>query len=259
MTEGRHLEKILVNRLYGAVAEAWLATSQRDPARVLRVLHPLLELNDQDGAEEPGVLDWRDLLSDAYLAVGEPERAPAVLAPFERRALARALDMSLVRVFRAKANLLAAHQDHPGAAAAFERGLRHADRAGVPFDRARLELDYGCFLRRHGSRNAAGDQLTAAHQVFSRLSALPYLERCHQELAACGRAPRRKPQGGGLTVRELAVARLVATGRSNQQVGRELLLSVKTVEYHLGHVFAKLGVTNRAELAARFAADDDPS
>ncbi|MFG3438825.1 AAA family ATPase [Nonomuraea sp. NPDC047897] len=258
LSEGRRLEKIAANRLYQGVAEAWLATSQGDPARVLRVLHPLLDLTDRGGVDEPGVMDWRDLLSDAHLAVGEPDCAQAVLAPFERRALERARDVSLVRVFRAKGNLLAAGEDLTGAAEAFERGLRHAARAGVPFDRARLELDFGCFLRRRGSRSAAAARLTAAHHVFAALGATPFLERCDRELAACGLAPRRGPRSGDLTARELAVARLVATGRSNQQVGRELLVSVKTVEYHLGHVFTKLGVTNRAELAARFAPGGDP-
>lgn len=259
VSEGwRTVREITASRFYVAVAEAWLATSRGDPARVLRVLLPLRELAPLDGLEEPGVLDWRDLLSDAQLALGEVNLAQDCLEPFEQRALARGHDLSLIRVCRAKGNLLAVGKDLAAAAAAFERGLRHAGRAHVPFDTARLGLDYGCFLRRHGSRNAAAERLEAAQRIFDMLRAAPYQERCERELAACGRVARGRQRTWDLTTRELAVAKLVATGLSNQQVGRELMLSVKTVEYHLGHVFAKLGVTNRAELAARFAAGDGP-
>ncbi|MEU4407098.1 AAA family ATPase [Streptosporangium sp. NPDC023963] len=250
----RTVGEIAASRFYVAVAEAWLATSRGDPARVLRVLLPLHEAAPQDGFEEPGVLDWRDLLSDAQLALGKVRQAQDSLAPFEQRALARGHDLSLTRVYRAKGNLLAAQKDLVGATAAFEQGLRHAGRARVPFDTAHLGFDHGRFLRRHGSRKAAAERLEAAQRIFDTLRATPYLERCEHELAACGRVARDRQHKWGLTVRELAVAKLVATGLSNQQVGRELMLSVKTVEYHLGHIFAKLGVTSRAELAAQFAA-----
>lgn len=255
VSEGwRAVGEITASRFYVAVAEAWLATSRGDPARVLRVLLPLFELTPQDGLEEPGVLDWRDLLSDAHLALGEVSLAQDCLESFEQRALARGREPSLTRVCRAKGNLLAVRKDLAAAADAFERGLRHAGRARVPFDTAHLGLDYGCFLRRHGSRKAAAARLEAAKRIFDTLRALPYLERCARELAACGRVARGPQHKWDLTARELAVAKLVATGLSNQQVGRELMLSVKTIEYHLGHVFAKSGVTNRAELAAQFAA-----
>ena len=55
-----------------------------------------------------------------------------------------------------------------------------------------------------------------------------------------------------LTAQELAVARLVAVGMSNRQVASELFISIKTVQFHLTHVYAKLGVSSRAELAAQF-------
>jgi DNA-binding CsgD family transcriptional regulator len=58
----------------------------------------------------------------------------------------------------------------------------------------------------------------------------------------------------GLTAREQAVAALVATGRSNREVGAELYLSTKAIEYHLGNIFAKLGVRSRHQLAARLGA-----
>ncbi|MFG2001136.1 AAA family ATPase [Spirillospora sp. NPDC048911] len=246
--------EILASRFYVAVAEGWLSASRGDSDRVLRVLLPILDLGARNGIDEPGSLDWRDLLSDALLSAGEIGKAEQILEPFERRALDRGRHMSLVRVWRAKGNLLAARQDFSGAAEAFERGVREAQRSPVPFDKAWLDLDYGCFLRRHGSRNAAAERLETAQRTFATLRASPYLERCGRELAACGGAAGMTSRPWNLTAREQAVARLVATGKSNQRTARELMLSVKTIEYHLGHVYAKLGVTNRAELAARFAA-----
>jgi DNA-binding NarL/FixJ family response regulator len=91
--------------------------------------------------------------------------------------------------------------------------------------------------------------------TFTTLGARPFAERCQRELAACGvsRAPAAVTGGQPLTPQELAVARLVAEGLTNRQVASELVVSVKTVEFHLGRVFAKLGLRTRAQLAAYVA------
>jgi DNA-binding NarL/FixJ family response regulator len=125
----------------------------------------------------------------------------------------------------------------------------------MPFTQARLQLCYGAFLRRSGKRGTAAQHLDAARETMMRLEARPYLKRCDQELAACGRTPAemRLAPSLGLTPQEHAVARLVTKGLTNRQVARELILSVKTVEYHLGHVYTKLGVTSRIALANKLA------
>lgn len=254
----RHLEQgrlvsggLVGSRVHLAVGEAWLAVSRGDAERVVRALEPLLPA-EWGMPDEPGVLDWRDLLSDAYVALGSPGRAREALAPFEREALARGRKGPLARVHRARGVLLAATGEPSAAARSFELGLACAAGAGTPFEQARLDLDYGRFLRRRGSRRLAAERLEAAHRVFAGLRAAPFLECCTEELEACGRTVADTGRPWNLTARELAVARLVAAGESNRQVGRRLMLSVKTVEYHLGHVFAKLGVRNRTELACRF-------
>ena len=91
-----------------------------------------------------------------------------------------------------------------------------------------------------------------ARADFQQLGARPFVQRIDQELAACGLtpAPRSSLTASTLTPQEVAVARLVASGRTNREVAGELALSVKTVEYHLGHVFTKLGVASRSQLAA---------
>lgn len=84
------------------------------------------------------------------------------------------------------------------------------------------------------------------------MGAVPFLDRCERELSACGLAPGRRDQShrARLSPQELAVATLVASGMSNPQVAAELIVSVKTIEFHLGNVYAKLGVSSRNQLAA---------
>ena len=85
-----------------------------------------------------------------------------------------------------------------------------------------------------------------------RLQAVPFLDRCGDELTACGLHPARRILGATpLSPREQSVVRLVARGLTNRQIAAELVISVKTVEVHLGHIFAKLEVSTRTQLAAK--------
>ena len=94
-----------------------------------------------------------------------------------------------------------------------------------------------------------------------RLGAVPFLADCDAELEACGlRAP--KASAGNmlaLTPREEVVARLVASGLSNREVAAQLYVSAKAIEYHLGHIYAKLGVTSRRHLAKKIGHEEPGS
>ena len=125
----------------------------------------------------------------------------------------------------------------------------------LPFQQALVELAYGQVLRR--GRSAARGRRpsqSAARELLAGLRARPYLERCERELRGSGLAPAKRSSfdPSRLTAQELAVARLVAVGMSNRQVASELFVSIKTVQFHLTHIYAKLGVGSRAELAAQF-------
>jgi DNA-binding CsgD family transcriptional regulator len=91
------------------------------------------------------------------------------------------------------------------------------------------------------------------------MGAAPWATRCARELDACGLRPRRRTRGtplagdAALTAQERLVAHLVAGGRTNREVAAELVITTKTVEHHLGRVYAKLGLRSRSELAARLA------
>jgi DNA-binding NarL/FixJ family response regulator len=120
-----------------------------------------------------------------------------------------------------------------------------------------VRLSYGTFLRRSGRRREAAGELEAAHRTFQRLQATPYLERCARELSGCGRVTVRRRNAGHpvLTAQELTVARLAVRGMTNRQIARELVLSVKTIEYHLSNSYTKLGITSRMGLIEQLAPD----
>ena len=100
--------------------------------------------------------------------------------------------------------------------------------------------------------------LVAAQGRLSAVGARPAAQRCEQELAACGLAPsaRKSRDYTALTPQESAVARLVVSGMTNREVAEELMLSTKTVEFHLSNIYTKLGVRSRSELRARARANE---
>ncbi|GAB4584037.1 LuxR C-terminal-related transcriptional regulator [Nocardia sp. IFM 10818] len=132
--------------------------------------------------------------------------------------------------------------------------LHHAQ-SEFAFDRARTELLYGEWLRRHQRRAEARTHLRAAAETLRRLGALPWAERAEGELRATGETRTTAPTVdvlGRLTPQELQTAQLAATGLSNKDIGAQLFLSPRTVGYHLSNAYPKLGITSRRELAAVF-------
>jgi DNA-binding CsgD family transcriptional regulator len=133
----------------------------------------------------------------------------------------------------------------------FERALQLDDERPMPFERARTLLAYGRRLHRVGRRAEARKPLHVAVASFERLGAAPWLASAAAELRAAG-GRRRSATGSRdqLTVSERRVAATVARGLTNREVAAELFLSPKTVEFHLGQIYRKLGVRSRTQLAA---------
>jgi len=126
-----------------------------------------------------------------------------------------------------------------------------------PFEEARTRLLYGEFLRRNRQRTAARAQLLEASRLFETLGALPWSARARQELRATGGSTDSTADLDALTPQERSVAEAVASGRTNREVAEALFLSPRTVEYHLGNVYRKLGLHGRAALARRLATPGD--
>ncbi|GAA3552851.1 LuxR family transcriptional regulator [Nonomuraea rosea] len=235
-----------------AGAEALLATAKGDHEAAITALMPLTRTNLPD---EPAVVLWRTILADALVNAGLLEEAEAVLVPCELLALDRERRGVLAAAASARAGLHAARHEPVEAESAYRVALEHSAKIDTPFEEARIRLALGTFLRRRGRRSAAAEQLEAAQLTLSRLGALPYLEKCDLELAASGRAVLRPQDTArlGLTPQEHTVAVLISRGLTNRQAARKLVLSVKTVEYHLSHIYTKLGITSRTALIGRLS------
>jgi DNA-binding CsgD family transcriptional regulator len=116
---------------------------------------------------------------------------------------------------------------------------------------ARARLVYGEWLRRENRRVDARDQLRVAHEVFSDIGAEGFAERARHELLATGETVRKRTdeERGVLTSQEAHIARLARDGLSNPEIGAQLFISPRTVQYHLRKVFLKLEITSRNQLS----------
>jgi len=137
-----------------------------------------------------------------------------------------------------------------------ERGFRAAierlGRTRLRPELARAHLLYGEWLRRENRRADARAQLRAAHEQLAAIGMQGFAERARSELLATGEKVRRRTveTRDELTAQERQIARLARDGLSNPEIGARLFLSPRTVEWHLGKVFAKLGIRSRRELAS---------
>jgi predicted ATPase/DNA-binding CsgD family transcriptional regulator len=239
---------------YAAIAQAQYAAARGDHLGVIEATEPLFQLARVEGIDEPaGDWPWQDLRADALVSAGRLEEAAEILEPYEALAAERGRRSWMASAARGRGRLEATRGRQAEAEAAFLDGLGQIEQVSMPFDRALLEFAYGQFLRRLGRRRAAATQLGLAQECFVSLGAQPYIDRCDRELAACGLAParRRGRDRARLTPQELSVVRLAASGLSNREVAAELVVSVKTVEFHLNHAYRKLAVDSRKELASR--------
>ena len=241
-----------------AIATAGLAAAQGRSPDVLRALTPLEGMGTRDGVNDPTFLPWHHLKANALVDLGRLEDAEALIASATELATSRSNPLLAARMALARGRLeLARHQ--PERAAARLRDARATiERLGMPYEQALIELVLGQVLRRTGERRAAAASLVAAQGRLSALGAQPALQRCEQELAACGLAPsaRKSHDYTALTPQELTVARLVVAGMTNREVAEELMLSTKTVEFHLTNIYTKLGLRSRSQLRARARAHE---
>jgi DNA-binding CsgD family transcriptional regulator len=126
--------------------------------------------------------------------------------------------------------------------------------AGWPAYRARLLLEFGCWLRRRRRVAESRHPLRSAREAFDALGMTPWAERARTELRASGEGsgPAATPVWTLMSPQELQIAQLAATGLSNREIGQKLFLSHRTVGSHLYRIFPKLGITARSQLRDLF-------
>jgi DNA-binding CsgD family transcriptional regulator/tetratricopeptide (TPR) repeat protein len=133
----------------------------------------------------------------------------------------------------------------------YRESIGRLSRTRLRPDLARAHLLYGEWLRRERRRSEARAQLRAAHGMLEAMGMEAFADRAAHELKATGETARRRPAVPGteeLTAQEAQIARLARDGLTNSQIGARLFLSPRTVQYHLGNVFAKLSITSRSQL-----------
>jgi DNA-binding CsgD family transcriptional regulator len=207
------------------------------------------------GWGEAGKRWWVPDHVEALLALDRPDDADRVLDAWEADARRLERDWVLAHVTRCRGLVAAARGDVSEAASLLENAVTQHETVGDAFGRARALLALGVVRRRERQKRAARDAIGAALGEFEWLGAAAWIEKARAELGRIGGRTREE----GLTAAERRVTTLVAEGRTNKEVAAALLLGERTVETHLSHVYAKLGVRSRAELARRFRPDEQGS
>jgi DNA-binding CsgD family transcriptional regulator len=214
-----------LGRYQAALAPAQRACGHEDPGPSVRALTELIEA----GARS----DCLDV-------------AAAALRRLEDRARSGSTAWALGLQARSRALL----SDRKDADALHREALERIGGSRSPLHLARARLLYGEWLRRERRRVDAREQLRAAHGVFSRIGADGFAERARRELQATGETVRTRTveTRDELTAQEALIARLAGDGLTNAEIGGQLFISPRTVEWHLRKVFTKLGVSSRRHL-----------
>jgi ATP/maltotriose-dependent transcriptional regulator MalT len=132
----------------------------------------------------------------------------------------------------------------------YRQAIERLGRTVARVDLARAHLLYGEWLAGEERRADARAQLRTAHDMFATMGVAGFTERAERELRAAGESVRKRNAelSGELTAQEREIGLLAAAGRSNPEIGAELFISARTVEWHLRKVFTKLNVSSRREL-----------
>jgi DNA-binding CsgD family transcriptional regulator len=197
--------------------------------------------------DDLGFFGWSLVeLVEAAVRSDAPEAAAGALAQLEERATAAGSDWALGVLARSKALL----SSGVVADAYYSEAIERLGRSRITVHLARAHLLHGEWLRRENRRLDAREQLRTAYGMLDGMGARAFAQRAQRELLATGETARARTVNtrADLTPQEAQIARLAAQGHTNREIGSELFISPRTVEYHLSKVFTKLGLTTRRGL-----------
>ena len=202
--------------------------------------------------QELGPVNWGlSELIEAGTRTGQIDLATKALTALSVRASGRDSEWALGIEARCRALL----SDGVVAEGLYREAIERLGRTRIRVELARAHLLYGEWLRRENRRVDAREQLRAAHEMFLGMGVEAFAERASRELLATGETVRKRSieTRDELTAQEAQIARLAAAGRTNPEIGAELFISPRTVEWHLRKVFPKLEISSRRELSAALA------
>jgi DNA-binding CsgD family transcriptional regulator len=192
-------------------------------------------------------------LVEAAIHVGDAELARDALKRLAETTQPAGSDFALGIETRSRALL----SDGTAANDLYREAIERFSRTRLRPELARAHLLYGEWLRREGRRVDAREQLRTAHHLFEAIGMEAFAERARRELLATGEKARKRSAGtrDELTPQEEQIARLAREGLSNPEIGAQLFVSARTVEWHLRNVFTKLGITSRRQLRTALSED----
>jgi DNA-binding CsgD family transcriptional regulator len=199
------------------------------------------------GWGEPSIRWWSADYIEVLLELGRIDEAVRVLDGWEQDAARLDREWVLAHVTRCRGLVAAAQGNVSSAAFLLEQAVAQHGEVGDPFGRARALLALGIVRRRARQKRPARESLEAALEGFETIGASGWAAKARDELGRVGGRTREE----GLTSAERRVADLVVEGRTNREVAAALFLGERTVASHLTHIYAKLGVRSRTELARR--------
>ena len=208
-----------------------------------------------EDSDELGLSTWVPTeFIEAAVRAGQPERAAAPLRRLQAISSASGSDWALGVEARSRA--LLSHGDE--AERLYREAIDRLGRTRVKIALARARLLYGEWLRREGRRVDAREQLRTAHGTYAAIGMEGFADRARRELMATGEKVRKRSVDtrDELTAQEAEIARLAAGGRTNAEIGAQLFISPRTVEWHLHKVFAKLEINSRRGLQSALPAAD---
>lgn len=199
------------------------------------------------GLGEPSVIKFLPDEIEALTALGQVDLARSFTRQLEARGRLLGRQWALAAGARCRAHLAAVDGDLEEARVACEQALSHHERLPMPFELGRTLLVMGMIERRARHKPVARESLGRALDIFEHLGAPLWADKARRELSkiATGRPVH------GLTDTERSIAGLIARGQTNRQVASALFVTQNTVQTHVRHIFQKLGVRSRTELAAR--------
>jgi DNA-binding CsgD family transcriptional regulator len=185
-------------------------------------------------------------LVEAATRCGLPERATDGVRRLSECTGATGTDWALGAEARSRALV----SDGETADRLYREAIERLGRTRMRVDLARAHLVYGEWLRREERRTDARDQLRVAYEMLTGMGMEGFAGRARRELQATGETVRKRTVDtlADLTAQEAQIAKLAREGHTNQEIGGQLFISPRTVEWHLGNVFAKLGISSRKDL-----------
>jgi DNA-binding CsgD family transcriptional regulator len=221
-----------------SAAEEWFDQADRAAASV--------------GWNEPSIRWWTGDRVELLLELGRIDHAGRLLDVWEADAVRVAREWVLAQVMRCRGLIAAGRGDVEAALDVLEAAVVQHETVGDPFGRSRALLALGIARRRIRQKRPARDAIEAALESFETIGASGWAAKARAELGRVSGRAREQ----GLTAAERRVAALVAEGRTNREVAAALFLGERTVASHLNHIYTKLGVRSRTELALRLRGDE---